>query len=127
MFEYDYNGGCGWLTLQNFDNEALTNFSGRSTREKRNAQTLIKDMEEGYANAVTQTHVLRAKALDRFSIIKLITRQLKIVMTMPLKGKPVLSPDGRLYCNTCYLAIDHIMGLQKISAAQGWGRNEHSK
>lgn len=126
VFEYDYNGGCGWITPHNINAEALTNFSGRTTHAKRNAQALIRDLEEGYADAVAQAPALRAIALERFSIIKLITRQLKAVMAMPPKGKPVLSPDAWFYCNTCYLAIDHIMGLQRIRAAQDEAKNEHS-
>lgn len=120
VFEYDHNGGCGWLTPQNMESEALTNFSGRSTYAKRDAETLVKDLEEGYANAALQAASLREKALEKFSIVKLITRQMKLVSMMPPRGKPILSPDAWFYANTCCLAVDHILGLMKIRGeAQG--------
>lgn len=114
VFEYDYKGGCGWITPQNMEAEARTNFSGRSTPAKRDAATLVRDLEAGYANAASQAATLRAQALETFSIIKLITRQMKLVSALPPKGKPTLSPDAWFYANTCAMAVDHIIGLMKI-------------
>lgn len=126
IFEYDHNGGYGWIIPENLETEAQTNFSGRSSCQKRDAQTLIRDIETGDAETAAQADILRKKALEKFSIIKLITIQLKTVLARPPKGKPILSLDAWFYCNTCYLAIDHIMDLQKIRAVQAGGNNEHS-
>lgn len=126
VFEYDYNGGCGWITPHNMEWEAQTNFSGRSTYAKRDAKGLINDLEEGYANAAAQAADVRAKSLEKFSIIKLITKQLKLVSALPPKGKPTLSPDAWFYANTCYLAVDHMIGLMKIrSESQGKPESGH--
>lgn len=114
VFEYDYNGGCGWITPQNMEAEAETNFSGRSTYAKRDAATLVRDLTAGYATAVAQAAALRAKALETYSIIKLITRQIKLVSALPPKGKPVLSQDAWFFANACYLAIDTMLALMKI-------------
>lgn len=116
VFEYDHNGGCGWITPHNMDSEALTNFSGRSTHEKRDAETLIRDIEAHYRNAASQAATLRGMALEKFSIIKLITRQIRLVSGNAPMGKPVLTPDAWFYANTCYLAVDHMIGLMKIRA-----------
>lgn len=32
VFEYDYFGGCGYISTRNFDLELMTNFSGRASR-----------------------------------------------------------------------------------------------
>lgn len=114
VFEYDYNGGCGWITPHNMEAEARTNFSGRSTYAKRDAAALIRDLEAGYANAASQAPALREKALGAFSIIRLITRQMKLVSGLPPHGTPVLSPDAWFYANTCYLAIENILDLMRI-------------
>lgn len=113
VFEYDHNGGCGWITLQNFETEILTNFSGRSTYIKRDAESLIKEIEDGYVNAVAQYPKLREMALDKFSIIKLIKKQLKVIYALPARSKPILSPDAWFYCNTCYLALEYMLGMEK--------------
>lgn len=114
VFEYDYNGGCGWITPDNMESEAKTNFSGRSTRTKRDAATLVRDLAEGYANAASQAARLREKALETFSIIKLITRQIALVSALPPKGQPILSADAWFYANTCYLAVENMIGLMRI-------------
>lgn len=112
VFEYDRYGGCGWITPKNMDSEALTNFSGRSTHAKRNAETLIRDMTEGYADAASQAASLRDRAVEKFSIISLIIRQIKLVSaTPPRDSPPVLSADAWLYANTCYKAVVLMLDL----------------
>lgn len=116
IFEYDHNGGCGWITPQNMEIEAMTNFSGRSTFKKRDGEKLVKDMKEGYGEAISQIASLREKALKRFSIIELIKSQLKTIWRMPSKETLTLSADAWFYCNTCYLALEYILGLANKNA-----------
>lgn len=113
VFEYDYNGGCGWITRDNMESEAETNFSGRSTYAKMDAATLVRELAEGYANAVAQAARLREKALETFSIIKLITRQIRLVSVLP----PKVSRFSQLthgFANTCCLAVENMIGLMRL-------------
>lgn len=114
VFEYDHHGGCGWITPENMESEARTNFSGRSTYAGRDAAALVRDLAAGYANAAAQAPRLRKMALETFSIFKLITRQLRLVAPLPPKGRPVLSADAWFFANACHLAINNMLGLMRL-------------
>jgi hypothetical protein len=54
VFVYDHFGGDGWLTRANFAQNLRYNFSGRPGRRKVDAETLIAEIVEGYAAAVSE-------------------------------------------------------------------------
>lgn len=51
VFCYDRFGGPGWLSPENFEPAAEANFSGRCTRNPRDAEVLAADLLSGFAEA----------------------------------------------------------------------------
>ncbi|HBJ77297.1 MAG TPA: hypothetical protein DDY68_05950, partial [Porphyromonadaceae bacterium] len=70
VFEYDYFGGCGYLSLENFYREKETNYSGRTTRRKISTYEIVTEILNGYANALHETDKIRQIAKDIFSLSK---------------------------------------------------------
>lgn len=106
VFEYDRFGGCGYITLENMDEEERMNFSGRTTRRKMTAEELLLEMQSGYGRACAEAAELRTLACDRYAIDKLIEKQLAM---LPRDRAPhALSRDAHLFANACTAAIDYI-------------------
>lgn len=66
VFEYDHFGGNGYITTENMESEAITNFSGRSTMRKLNAEELAKNLVKCYPKAKRQSNILRKLAIRKF-------------------------------------------------------------
>lgn len=50
-YEYDINGGCGWITQENFAEEYVTNFSGRTLKRKIPAERIAAELLSEYSAA----------------------------------------------------------------------------
>lgn len=105
VFEYDYNGGCGYITPENLEKESESNFSGRGTNLKMDSDTLIKTLNEEYPNVVEKVVELRSMALEKFSIAKLIAYQLKLLAKLPPRKNIALTPDAWFFANSCYMTV----------------------
>lgn len=106
VFEYDHFGGCGYITLENIDEEEKMNFSGRTTRLKMTAEELVLRMQSGYGRACAEAAELRTLACGRYAIDKLIEKQLAM---LPRDRAPrALSRDAHLFANACTAAIEYI-------------------
>lgn len=110
VYEYDHFGGCGFITLENFQEEAKTNFSGRTTRRQLNANDLLADLENSYPSAYHHARGLRNIALPTFGIDKLVAKQLAIVNAKH-EPRPELDTDARLFCNSALAAMSYIPHL----------------
>jgi hypothetical protein len=51
VYMYDHFGGDGWLTPENFVHSQTHNFSGRPSRNKRTADAIVREIQDGYADA----------------------------------------------------------------------------
>ena len=79
VFEYDYFGGIGYINLDNLDNEAKTNFSGRSTRRKLDANGLKNEILEGYHGNRLQIDKLRRTAIEKFLLSTRLEKLVKLI------------------------------------------------
>ncbi len=106
VFEYDHFGGCGYITLENINEEEKMNFSGRTTKLKMTAEEMILRLQSGYDRACAEAAELRTIACDRYAIDKLIEKQLAM---LPRERAPrALSRDAHLFANACTAAINYI-------------------
>lgn len=68
VYVYDYLGGDGWLTPENFADNQAHNFTGRPARQKRTPQTIASEILEGYAAAAEGM-----QRLDEFVDMRLLS------------------------------------------------------
>lgn len=66
VYCYDHFGGVGWLNVGVFDNSRYHNFSGRNSRGKVGVDTLVDEIVDGYAVALSQVEMLYEKGLKYF-------------------------------------------------------------
>ena len=68
VYVYDMYGGEGYLTESNFNQSAWHNFSGRATKEKREAEKICQELIDGFEQA--QHYVLqhRSEFIRRWSL-----------------------------------------------------------
>lgn len=79
VFEYDYLGGNGYITLQNFNSELNYNFSGRPLRRKLSTIELYKELFEGYNNSVIESVKLRQMSIDKLLLSSRINQLMDII------------------------------------------------
>lgn len=120
VYEYDHFGGCGYITLENFVEEGKTNFSGRGTRRKLDAESLLADIIHNYSLACQQASCLRKISLNIYGIDALIENQLKIVNSKNLP-RPKLNVEAKLFCNAAFAAMSYI--LQTLKREKEYGLN----
>lgn len=77
IYCYDHFGGNGWLTPESFDRERVHNFSGRGGRGTVDAQTLMTELLEGYANALGGVSRLYELGRRHFVLEENITKVLE--------------------------------------------------
>lgn len=65
---YDHFGGPGYITLENVEKHAYSNFSGRSEPSKKSDADLRLDILNGYDQAVENLDKLQGFALQNFSL-----------------------------------------------------------
>ena len=51
VFMYDHFGGDGWLSPENFVHSQTYNFSGRPARRRCTAEAIVREVQDGYADA----------------------------------------------------------------------------
>lgn len=108
IFEYDYFGGCGYISKRNFDLELMTNFSGRASRRHCPPPELAKEILTGYEQALIETKALKQKAIDLFLLSKQCDRVLLLIENCPDFNPPDFSAG--LY----YLEKQHSYSFIKI-------------
>lgn len=67
IFEYDRFGGCGYISIDNYESEKNKNFSGRATNRKLTSAEIIDELINGYNNALRESKLLQEKAINDFS------------------------------------------------------------
>lgn len=68
VYTYDHFGGDGWLTDENFTPQSATNFSGRLTGRRIEAEAIADEIVGGYAQARAFAIEQRAEHRERFSV-----------------------------------------------------------
>lgn len=66
VYCYDWFGGPGWLTADNFEAAADHNFSGRCSRSARSAQQIANEILTGFEGAWAFTAALKDAALQDY-------------------------------------------------------------
>ena len=97
IYEYDFFGGCGYITLNNFEVEEYYNFSGRASGRKLLAEDLANEILTGYLNACNERINLREIALERFFIKDGLERLLSHIDEIPATDIVVTPDDRKLY------------------------------
>lgn len=82
-FEYDWFGGCGYITPQNMAAEANINFSGRLIERKISTQELAEELLAAYAQCRSQLNTLKELACERFLLSNSMGRLLKVLEQTP--------------------------------------------
>lgn len=67
VYCYDYFGGPGWLTPQNFEHSRFRNFSGRGTGHKAPSM-IAEELVHGYSKARDSVPYFRRMASDEFHL-----------------------------------------------------------
>ena len=86
-YEYDWNGGCGYITPLNMDVEAKQNFSGNLTRRKISAEAMAAELLTAYAQCRSQLEVLKNMACARFLLSNSVYRLLQRIDKAPVFDK----------------------------------------
>lgn len=107
VFEYDLFGGCGYITPDNILKEEMTNFSGRGTQRKLHSQTILLELANQYPQACLHAPELRLLALERYSLNKLVEKQIQAVGEKR-QPRPKLNVDARLFCNAAFAALSYV-------------------
>lgn len=82
VYVYDYFGGPGYLSEENFEQAAFYNFSGRSTnesnflvversrerRERREAAQIAKEISQGFVTALKFQRSIRQRCVEKYSL-----------------------------------------------------------
>lgn len=83
VFEYDRFGGNGYITPENLNQEAKTNFSGRSTHRVLSAEEIVQTLFDDYPDASNQVNESRKLAIERFGMDVKIKGLLSCLENMP--------------------------------------------
>lgn len=86
VYVYDYFGGPGYISKENFDLAEKNNFSGRGF-EKKSSENLKKDILDNYGNNLEKLLWLRSIAEDRYSYEKNFNRIYSKVLKVNKKRK----------------------------------------
>lgn len=70
VYIYDIYGGEGYLTESNFTQSAWHNFSGRATKEKREAAKICQELIKGFEQAQRFTRQKHPEFIQRWSLTK---------------------------------------------------------
>lgn len=70
VYLYDRFGGCGYITLDNFERANWYNFSGRCICRKLDSVQIYDEICEGYFSVLKQLDGLRDLAVDKFLLSK---------------------------------------------------------
>lgn len=89
VFVYDWYGGLGWLTPENYQTTRSFNFSGRFTSQKTSAE-IVKNLIDGYADAVK----FQTASLEEFAEDFLLDNVLEKIFTS-LKPKKLSAIDAK--------------------------------
>lgn len=72
VYCYDHFGGPGYITPANYEEALRFNFSGRNCPTHKEAQSLIDDIIDGWANVVASSKELQEIACERLCFSSLI-------------------------------------------------------
>lgn len=75
-YEYDWHGGCGYITPDNMAAEAVRNFSGNLTQRKITAEAMAKELMAEYSSCHQQLGILKEMACRRFLLSDSLNRLL---------------------------------------------------
>lgn len=85
VFCYDHFGGDGWLSKVLFEHGRAYNFSGRASRGKVGADVLVRELCDGYSDALGETIELQELGRQYFDLEVNIQRVLDVLSS----SKPV--------------------------------------
>lgn len=83
-YEYDWFGGCGYITPQNMAAEADEIFCGRLTGRKLTAEDMAQELMANYSSCCAQLAALKEMACQRFLVSNSGERLLKAVEQAPV-------------------------------------------
>lgn len=85
VYCYDAFGGPGYLAPEMLDENARTNFSGRSHRVRLDPEELWKDITRGYVGCIGNLADLRLYAWEHFCFEKNFDDLLGVIESLPVK------------------------------------------
>lgn len=68
VFVYDHFGGPGWLSIENLEEVAFENFSGRGSSGRMTADEIVAQVRQGFDTAQQSSKQLRSIASTRYVI-----------------------------------------------------------
>lgn len=117
VYNYDHFGGNGWLVESNFEQERISNFSGRSTYRQISAEQIAEEVLGGLPQArefaLTRIDVHR----EAFGIVGHLDRLLAELETTPRKTTALSSAQALRWKTVSHLQRQNTRGLY-------WERNQ---
>ncbi len=110
VYEYDCFGGCGYITLENYETEKAFNFSGRATNRKLCAEEIAHELKANFNKATINSEKLKELAIKDFSyknIDKIMEKISKI------RNSPMIEKKD-LYTFKLYQRIKGINNIRHI-------------
>jgi len=89
VFCYDYFGGPGWLSSDNFESARYANFSGRGFARK-SAELIVNELLEGLSAAQESAASLRAEHADSYRLSTVVDRLMETITRAT-----AVQPDAR--------------------------------
>lgn len=114
VYNYDYFGGSGYITLENMDREESYNYSGRSSCRKVSTENIVCEIGAYYSKVLKQMSEIKKIANERYNIRTNINNLIKYMDNLPhIDLKDSLKND-KLYYKYCTFFIEEITNLWKL-------------
>lgn len=107
VYNYDYLGGVGYISVENIDDEEFYNFSGRSRNRKVSAKTIVSEVIQNYEKIKNQMPEIQKIAEQRYILSKNVDKV--ILKTLQTEQKQfVFDEKSKLYLIQNKYMVDEI-------------------
>jgi glycosyltransferase involved in cell wall biosynthesis len=102
-FCYDYFGGPGWITIENYVNAARFNYSGRCTPVKKSSHDIKKILINQYINIQSSLQLLKDYSVDTYSLRKNLSSILNLISLDNRNYRKLNFNNSNLVKRYCYI------------------------
>ncbi len=105
VYNYDYFGGSGYITLQNYKKEEFHNYSGRSFKRKMSAKQIAQELVNNYFGVLSQVPALKEIAIKNYLLSTHIDKIMQILQQSP-QTNISQSSENLLFIQHCKFIIE---------------------
>lgn len=105
IYNYDYFGGSGYITLQNYKKEEFHNYSGRSFCRKMSAKQIAQELVNNYFGVLSQVPALKEISIKNYLLSTHIDKIMQILQHSP-QTNISQSPKNMLFIQYCKFIVE---------------------